>query len=115
MNFDVEIIDDALIFRLRETRLDAEISGLVKREIAEALRQHDAGKLLIDLSSVETCDSSGLGALLVAHRLATAAKGVAVFAGVSERLAKLLEITRLDQLLTLVPTAEDAIKTLKGD
>ncbi|MBD3410211.1 MAG: anti-sigma factor antagonist [Ignavibacteriales bacterium] len=115
MNFDVEKIDDAIVFRLREPRLDAEISGLVKREVAEAIRKNDAGKLAIDLTSVESCDSSGLGALLVAHRLAAAAKGVAVFVGVSERLLKLLEITRLDQLLTLAPSESEAMKILKGE
>ena len=69
MNFEIKKIDDVTIFRLNEKRLDTNISGLVKGEFTLLLKVEGNKKLIIDLSEVECCDSSGLSAILVANRI----------------------------------------------
>ena len=69
MNFEIKKIDDITIFKLNEKRLDTNISGLVKGEFTLLLKVEGVTKLIVDLSEVETCDSSGLSSILVANRI----------------------------------------------
>ena len=62
-------LNDITIFKLNEKRLDTNISGLVKGELTLILKVEGTNKLIVDLSEVETCDSSGLSAILVANRI----------------------------------------------
>lgn len=58
MNFETKLIDDITVFKLNEKRLDTNISGLLKGEFTLLLKVKGINKLIIDLSEVETCDSS---------------------------------------------------------
>ena len=69
MNFEIKRVDDISIFKLNERRLDTNISGLLKGEFTVLLKVEGVNKLVLDLSEVETCDSSGLSAILVANRI----------------------------------------------
>ncbi|MEJ2104866.1 MAG: STAS domain-containing protein, partial [Ignavibacteriaceae bacterium] len=69
MNFETKRIDNITIFKLNEKRLDTSISGLVKGEFTMLLKVEGVKKLVVDLTEVETCDSSGLSAILVANRI----------------------------------------------
>jgi len=75
MNFETKRIGDITIFKLNEKRLDTNISGLLKGEFTLLLKVEGINKLIIDLSEVETCDSSGLSALLVANRTLNTSNG----------------------------------------
>ena len=85
MNFETKKIDDITIFKLNERRLDTNISGLVKGEFTLMLKVEGITKLIIDLSHVESCDSSGLSSILVANRLVNAVSGKMRIAAPSEK------------------------------
>ncbi len=114
MNFETKKIEDVTIFRLNEKRLDTNISGLVKGEFTMLLKVQGVTKLIIDLSEVESCDSSGLSAILVANRLINTLGGSIRIAAPSQKVHSLIRITQIDRVLPVCETVEEAIDDLKG-
>ena len=113
MNFEIKKVDDITIFKLNENRLDTNISGLVKGEFTMLLKVEEAKKFIIDLSQVESCDSSGLSSILVANRILNSSGGEMRLAAPSEKVYSLIKITQLERVLRVCNTLEDAITELK--
>ena len=65
--------------------------------------------LILDLSPVEYVDSSGLSAILTAERLWKGFGTFVITGVVSENIKKLITISRLDTVLTIIPTRQEAI------
>ncbi len=115
MNYEIKKVDDITIFKLNEKRLDTNISGLVKGEFTLLLKVEGANKLIIDLSEVESCDSSGLSAILVANRILNTTGGSMRIAAPSEKVSSLIRITQLDRVLTVCDTVDEAFEELKNE
>lgn len=113
MNYETNKIGDITVFKLNEKRLDTNISGLLKGEFTRILRVDNAKKFIIDLSEVESCDSSGLSAILVANRILSNAEGQIRLASPNEKVLSLIKITQLDRVLTVTNTVDEAIEQLK--
>ncbi|MCW9064726.1 MAG: STAS domain-containing protein [Ignavibacteriaceae bacterium] len=113
MNFEVKKDGDITIFKLNEARLDTNISGLLKGEFTMLLKVEGAKKFILDLSSVESCDSSGLSAILVANRILNSTNGQMRIASPSEKVYALIKITQLDSFLPVCVTVEEAYNELK--
>jgi anti-anti-sigma factor len=114
MNFETEKIGDITVFKLNEKRLDTNISGLLKGEFTVLLKVEGVNKLIIDLSEVESCDSSGLSAILVANRILSSNNGKIRISSPSEKVFSLIKITQLDRVLPVTETVEQAVEELKG-
>jgi anti-anti-sigma factor len=54
------------------------------------------------------CDSSGLSAVLIGNRVCRDAGGTFVLAGLQPTVERLVQISQLDRVLTIVPTASEA-------
>lgn len=115
MNYEIKKIDGITIFRLNEKRLDTNISGLVKGEFTLLLKVEGVTKLIVDLTEVETCDSSGLSAILVANRIVNTTGGAMRLAAPSEKVYSLIRITQLDRVLPVCDTVEEAFQELKNE
>ena len=113
MNFETKRIGDITVFKLNEKRLDTNISGLLKGEFTMILKVEGANKFIIDLSEVESCDSSGLSAILVANRIISSSDGQIRLASPNEKVLSLIKITQLDRVLPVTKTLEEAIEQLK--
>lgn len=113
MNFETKRVGDITIFKLNEKRLDTSISGLLKGEFTMMLKVEGITKLIIDLSEVESCDSSGLSAILVANRILSSNDGQIRLAAPSEKVRSLIKITQLDRVLPVTETVEQAMEELK--
>ena len=103
--------DDGVVLELTG-RMDAE--GV--REIQERFEAAVDGKtpVLIDLSGVGFMDSLGIALLVrLAKRLKGNAVNVAVIPGPGP-VARLLGLARVDRILNVVFTRDDAWKILKG-
>ncbi|HCY75246.1 MAG: STAS domain-containing protein [Ignavibacterium sp.] len=109
MNFETKRVGDITVFKLNEKRLDTSISGLLKGEFTMILKVEGVNKLIIDLSEVESCDSSGLSAILVANRIVSANEGKIRLAAPSEKVRTLIKITQLDRVLPVTDTVEHAL------
>lgn len=66
-------------------------------------------KFLIDCSHTAYIDSSGLGALVSLSKKVREVNGELRIAGLNEDLRSLFELTKLDTLFPISPTAEDAL------
>lgn len=112
MNFEVKRIGEISIFKLNEKRLDHSISGMVKGEFTILLHAEDIRKLIVDLSEVESCDSSGLSALLLAYRILSVNGGIIRIASPSKNVTTLIRISQLDRVLPICNTVNEALSEL---
>jgi len=115
MNFETKKTGDVTIFKLNEKRLDTNISGLVKGEFTLLVKVEGVNKLIIDLSEVESCDSSGLSSILVANRIINSLGGSMRLAAPSDKVYSLIRITQLDKVLPVCATVEEALKDLNKE
>lgn len=82
----------------------ADVHAAVQQTLAQGLSH-----LVVDLSELRFCDSSGLGVLLRAARAARSAGGACVIAGASGAVARLFAITAMDQVVPLEPDVSSAL------
>lgn len=114
MDFEVKRIGDISVFKLNEKRLNSSLSGMVKGEFTILLHAEEINKLIVDLSEVEACDSSGLSALLLAYRILSGNQGHIRIASPSKNVKTLIHISQLDRVLPICNSVEDAIKELEN-
>ena len=72
------------------------------------VRNDQSQLLIVDLSDVPYIDSAGIGCLVGAHVSRENSGRKLVITGASERLLNSLKATKVDQLFTFAPTAEEA-------
>lgn len=107
MKCTVDHRDNLSILTMEETRIDSLLAPTLKTELVAL---HDTAKnLVFDLSNVSFIDSSGLSAILTGDRL-WKESGLYIIVGVDQPMVKkLFEITRLDSILTIIPTLSEAL------
>ncbi len=111
MHFEVSKPDKStLVFKLREKKLDALISPELKAEFL-ALCSPEIKTIIVDLSDVQYCDSSGLSSLLFCERRVRENNGEVFLVGVTDKVLNLMKIARIDSLFKFFNSVEEAIKT----
>ena len=97
---------------LDEENLNSTIAPSLKSDLI-FFSQEGIRNFILDLANVKYVDSSGLSAILTGHRL-WKDNGSFVIAGkLHPMVTKLIEISRLETILTLVPTVAEAIDYVK--
>jgi len=81
-----------------------ELKGLVQEGLDRGER-----KFVIDCAQTGYIDSSGLGALVTLSRKVREQGGELRIAGLNEDLRALFELTKLDTLFHISPTADEAL------
>lgn len=114
MKIQVSSEDKYTVLRPETEKLDSSVSPLLKAEVV-MLNGKSVKNLLIDLSDVKYIDSSGLSAILVANRLCKSLDGVMVLAGLNDNVKKLISISQLEGILTIVPTTGEGIEFIIMD
>ena len=114
INFETKRTGNITVFKLNEKRFDASIAGLVKGEFTILLHTEEIKKLVIDLSEVEYCDSSGLSAILLAFRILQSNEGSIRIASPTKNVKTLIEISQLDRILPICNTVNEAMKELEN-
>ncbi|MCQ9133825.1 STAS domain-containing protein [Streptomyces hilarionis] len=71
-------------------------------------------RLVLDLSRLEFCDSSGITALIAARNHAVAARADVALAGVPGNTLRILRVVGLDQVFAFHPDARSAIEAAAG-
>ncbi len=95
------------ILKLQEEKLDSIVAPDVKAQVV-LLNKNNQANLIIDLSEVKYCDSSGLSALLVANRGTRDLDGAFVLCGLQPMVEKLVSISQLDKVFNITPTLSEA-------
>ncbi|MCB0705730.1 MAG: STAS domain-containing protein [Saprospiraceae bacterium] len=110
MKFSINKQDRYSIIRLEDENLNTVVAPDLKSEFF-LLSSRETENLIVDLSLVKYIDSSGLSAILTAHRIWKEMGGNFVVTGVkSPVVEKLFEISRIGQVVTILPTVQNSIE-----
>jgi anti-anti-sigma factor len=114
MDYTLDHKDNSATLTVHEDRLDASTSAEFKAEFL-IMTSSSIEIFFIDLSEVVFCDSSGLSAMLMAHREMKNQGGAAIFIGLSEKLLSFVKISQLDRVLYIYDSREEALADLQSD
>ena len=111
MKYTIDKQEKYTTLTLHEQKLDSSIAPSLKSEL---LSIHATGvkNIVLDLQEVKYTDSSGLSSLLVGNRIVQEKEGIFVLANLSEHTQKLINISQLDSILNILPTAEEAVEAV---
>ena len=107
MNFQIEKKEKYTLIKVNIEKLDNNVSPSLKSELV-VLTTEGVKNIVMDLTAVRYCDSSGLSAILVANRLCKNANGSFVLCSIQEAVKKLISISQLDSILKITNTIEEA-------
>jgi anti-sigma B factor antagonist len=114
MQFTIDNRDNIVIFSLKNTTVESKVASEFKAKLL-ILAQPDIDALILDLTNVQAIDSSGLGALLLAHRQLKEHSIPVILVGVQEFVMSLMNMTRIDELFEFYDTLEEALETFEDD
>jgi anti-sigma B factor antagonist len=103
---------NALVIKLIGDRLDAAAAPDFKETVTSRI---DAGEstILLDLSSVNFIDSSGLGAMVaVLKRMSPSGK--LVLCGLHDAAFSMFRLTRMDRVFPIFPSQAEALNALEA-
>lgn len=111
MKYSIDKKEQYTLVKLEEEKLDASVAPELKSEL---ITMHAEGtrNMILDMSSVKYTDSSGLSALLVGNRIFREDDGMFVLCSLGEHVMKLIKISQLDSVMTIMPTPEEAVDTV---
>lgn len=111
MDFSVNQQNGTAIITVNVEKLNAGNASGLKAELVMLNKNH-VNNIIIDMSSVKYCDSSGLSAVLVANRLCKDTNGKFVICGLQDNVKRLIEIAQLDKVLTIAGDQEKALQQI---
>jgi anti-anti-sigma factor len=108
MKYSVDKKEQYTTFQLQEEKLDASIAPELKSELI-TLHAEGVQNLILNMEQVKYTDSSGLSALLVGNRIYREDGGTFVLCALNDHVTKLIKISQLDSVMTIMPTMEEAV------
>ncbi len=108
MKFTVDKHEKYVLIKLNENKLNSLVSPQLKSELI-LTNTEGQRNIILDLSNVKYSDSSGLSSLLVGHRICKNSEGTFILTGINENLTRLISISQLENILTIVGTVDEAI------
>jgi anti-sigma B factor antagonist len=109
---EVEVLGDAVVAACYGRIVYGETARHFGSSVGDLMAKH--ARVVLDLSGVTYCDARGLGTLATLIRRAGGNQGRLVIASTSERVGRLLRVTRLDtqirrmELPRVTPTTREA-------
>ncbi len=107
MNFNADKYENYSIVKIGEEKVDTSLAPELKSEFM-TLSQDGVRSIILDMSDVKYVDSSGLSALLVGNR-SFSESGAFVMYNVTDHVMKLISISQLDKVITILPSKEEAV------
>jgi anti-anti-sigma factor len=114
MHYTLDKNEKYAVVSLHEQKLNTLISAELKSELL-IINSQGYNNIILDLTDTQYCDSSGLSAVLVGNRVCRNANGAFILTGLSEPIKKLIAISQLEQVLTISPSLDEAIKSVLVD
>lgn len=111
MLYSLNNTENYTIVTIHADKLNVNVSAELK-SLFVLLNSKEVKNIIIDLSEVSYCDSSGLGALLMADRLCEESGGVMVLVNPKEFVQKLIAISQLTNVFKVqnsLPLAIDLV------
>ena len=111
MKYTIEKTEKYTLIQLHDDKLTSIIAPDLKTELVK-LNAEGIKNIILDLSEVKYVDSSGLSSILVGNRLSENEEGLFAISAPSEHVIKLIKISQLDSILTILPSKEEAIDAI---
>ena len=112
MKFNITQEGNVSCLVISAEKLDSKVAPDLKSQFIVLVNDPNSGHLIIDLGKINFADSSGLSALLLAHRLYRETDRSLVFFNLSERIQKLIEISQLSPVFNIASDKNAAIEHL---
>lgn len=108
MKYTADKQESYCVLTIEEENINSLLAPHLKSEFV-IIKNEGAKNLILNLEKVKFVDSSGLSAILTANRL-WSEEGSFIVTGVeNENVKKLISISRLDTVLTIIPTVSESI------
>ncbi len=104
---------DVIVVAL-EGRLTGAADAARLVEAIERLLVQGKKSFLFDLSEISWVDSTGVGALVSIFETVRRQGGATRFAGLNDRLLRIMDVTKLDRVLEIYPTRSEALEAFRG-
>jgi len=114
MKYQTQDQDEYTLVSVKADKMDTTLAPDLKGHFINCATQNPEKPLIIDLGSVKFADSSGLSALLMAHRLYRDNNSTCIIAAASDRVTELLEISQLNKVFKLADSVDAAVTMLGG-
>jgi anti-anti-sigma factor len=105
--FEIHKKGNHTLIKVNSDRLDTNNAPDLKSELV-VLNNKGEKNIILDLSSCNFCDSSGLRSVLVANRLCEDAIGTFILCGLQPDVENLVKISMLNTILLITNTVEEA-------
>lgn len=109
MELTTETIGDVLVVAVTRDHFDASNSDHIGKAIRAMLEE--GTKLVLDLSRVRFVDSTGLGSIFACMKALDALGGCLKISGLTERVEVLFDLVRMNKLVDIFPTRQQAIES----
>lgn len=112
MKYRLDKQEEYSVLTLDEDNLNSTIAPGLKTEFV-LFYNEGIKNMIFDLSNVKFVDSSGLSAILTAHRMWKEQGSFIVCGTLQPMVKKLIEISRLETILVLIPSMDEALDYIK--
>jgi anti-anti-sigma factor len=102
---------DVTVVRLKLARVGDEDAQTLFKQIYSLVDDMGRRNLVLSLSLVEYLPSMALGKLVMLNRKTQIARGRLALCQLSPGVAEILEVTHLNEIFTIYPTEEDALRS----
>jgi anti-sigma B factor antagonist len=109
MKYELDKKEKVAVFKVNEENINSTLAPKLKSEFI-FLHNEGVPNLVLDLSEVKYIDSSGLSSILTANRLWKQSGSFVVTGIVNDHVRKIIQISRLDSILTIIPTVEESVE-----
>jgi anti-anti-sigma factor len=105
--FEIHKKGNHTLIKVNSDRLDTNNAPDLKSELV-VVNNKGEKNIILDVSSCNFCDSSGLRSVLVANRLCEDAIGTFILSGLQPDVETLVKISMLDTILLITNTVKEA-------
>ncbi len=107
MAFEIHKNGNHTLIKVNSDRLDTNNAPDLKSKLV-VVNNEGEKNIILDLSSCNYCDSSGLRAVLVANRLCEDSIGTFILCGLQPDVENLVKLSMLHTVLLITKTADEA-------
>ncbi len=104
---------DVVVLELKGSLVIGEPVEEFRRKIDEAIKGGRT-RLALDMRGTDYIDSSGMGFLVVAHKVARDAGGMLALFNLTDRVVDLMLLTKLSGVFHLYANEQDAVDAIHG-
>jgi anti-sigma B factor antagonist len=114
MNMTENLQEDVLVLKLAGELMGGDEAKPFHDRIYQAIRDGET-RVVVEMSGVKWMNSSGLGTLMAGLTTLRSSDGDLKLACLSERVRRPIEITKLNQVLQIYDTVNDAISSFEEE